>query len=91
MTRMTGPDCAVMCNLIIIIYIHTYYYIDKRLSVCGCVKVDLKRHSTQGVIVGMEYDPNHSGFLARIFISLDPKNIHSKDLRNHPRIVTVTN
>ena len=25
MTRMTGPDCAVMCNLII--YIHTYIHI----------------------------------------------------------------
>ena len=25
MTRMTGPDCVVMCNLIYIhIYIHTY-------------------------------------------------------------------
>ena len=30
MTRMTGPDCAVMCNLIntyIHKYIHTYMYI----------------------------------------------------------------
>ena len=28
MTRMTGPDCAVMCNLINIhTYIHTYTYI----------------------------------------------------------------
>ena len=27
MTRMTGPDCAVMCNLINIhTYIHTYIY-----------------------------------------------------------------
>ena len=26
MTRMTGPDCAVMCNLVNIhTYIHTYY------------------------------------------------------------------
>ena len=25
MTRMTGPDCAVMCNLI---SIHTYIYVD---------------------------------------------------------------
>ena len=24
MTRMTGPDCVVMCNLIIHTYIHTY-------------------------------------------------------------------
>ena len=31
MTRMTGPDCVVMCNLIntyIHTYIHTYIYID---------------------------------------------------------------
>ena len=28
MTRMTGPDCAVMCNLINIhTYIHTYIHI----------------------------------------------------------------
>ena len=31
MTRMTGPDCAVMCNLInihtyILTYIHTYIH-----------------------------------------------------------------
>ena len=27
MTRMTGPDCAVMCNLIIYTYIHIPAYI----------------------------------------------------------------
>ena len=32
MTRMTGPDCAVMCNLINIhTYIHTYIHTDTRL------------------------------------------------------------
>ena len=32
MTRMTGPDCVVMCNLIntyIHTYIHTYIYIQQ--------------------------------------------------------------
>ena len=26
MTRMTGPDCVVMCNLINTYYIHTYLH-----------------------------------------------------------------
>nr|YP_011007912.1 ribosomal protein L2 [Aureophycus aleuticus]WBP69743.1 ribosomal protein L2 [Aureophycus aleuticus] len=29
--------------------------------------IDLKRKSTQGIVVGLEYDPNRSAFLARIF------------------------
>ena len=35
MTRMTGPDCAVMCNLINIhTYIHTYIHIPPREDQC---------------------------------------------------------
>lgn len=30
-------------------------------------KIDLKRKYTQGIVVGLEYDPNRSAFLARIF------------------------
>ena len=36
MTRMTGPDCVVMCNLIntyIHTYIHTYMYIHTYIHV----------------------------------------------------------
>lgn len=29
----------------------------------------LKRKSTQGIVVGLEYDPNRSAFSARIFVS----------------------
>lgn len=29
--------------------------------------IDLKRKHTQGVVIGLEYDPNRSAFLARIF------------------------
>ena len=43
MTRMTGPDCAVMCNLINIhTYIHTYTYIRGR----GWGPVDVHRMGT---------------------------------------------
>ena len=45
-------------------------------------KVDLKRHPTQGIIVGMEYDPNRSGFLARAF---------NPDTKKHTYIVAPTN
>ena len=34
MTRMTGPDCVVMCNLINK-YIHTYYVIQVRREAGG--------------------------------------------------------
>ena len=38
MTRMTGPDCAVMCNLINIhTYIHTYC-----LDIGACLKVNTR-------------------------------------------------
>nr|YP_011007947.1 ribosomal protein L2 [Chorda asiatica]QWK44418.1 ribosomal protein L2 [Chorda asiatica]WBP69778.1 ribosomal protein L2 [Chorda asiatica] len=30
-------------------------------------KIDLKRKLTQGIVVGLEYDPNRSAFLARVF------------------------
>ena len=30
-------------------------------------KVDQKRYSTQGIIVGVEYDPNRSGVLGEFF------------------------
>ncbi|CAL8412660.1 unnamed protein product [Dictyota dichotoma] len=30
-------------------------------------KIDFKRHSTNGIVVGLEYDPNRGAFLARIF------------------------
>ena len=45
-------------------------------------KVDLKRHSTQGIIVGIEYDPNRSGFLARVF---------NPDTKKHTYIIAPTN
>ena len=38
MTRMTGPDCVVMCNLIntyIHTYIHTYILPNERFNDCG--------------------------------------------------------
>ena len=38
MTRMTGPDCVVMCNLINT-YIHTY--IHTYCTMCGLEKVGL--------------------------------------------------
>ena len=34
MTRMTGPDCVVMCNLINT-YIHTYIHIHTYISPLG--------------------------------------------------------
>ena len=43
MTRMTGPDCVVMCNLINT-YIHTYMgfsLILKCVCVCVCVCVSV--------------------------------------------------
>lgn len=30
-------------------------------------KIDLKRKKTQGIVIGLEYDPNRSAFLARVF------------------------
>ena len=51
MTRMTGPDCVVMCNLINT-YIHTYihtYYIHTYIHVCykcGDLHANLSRHSS---------------------------------------------
>jgi len=30
-------------------------------------QIDLRRKSTQGIVVGLEYDPNRNAFLARIF------------------------
>ena len=47
MTRMTGPDCAVMCNLInkytfIHTYIHIYTYIHAYAIVCMYVCIFIK-------------------------------------------------
>nr|YP_011008436.1 ribosomal protein L2 [Undaria peterseniana]WBP70407.1 ribosomal protein L2 [Undaria peterseniana] len=36
--------------------------------------IDLKRKSTQGIVIGLEYDPNRSAFLARIFNPDTQKN-----------------
>nr|AZJ13612.1 ribosomal protein L2 [Endarachne binghamiae] len=41
-------------------------------------KIDLKRKYTQGIVVGLEYDPNRSAFLARIF---------NPDTKNHAYII----
>nr|YP_009072545.1 ribosomal protein L2 [Petalonia fascia]AIQ78486.1 ribosomal protein L2 [Petalonia fascia] len=41
-------------------------------------KIDLKRKYTQGIVVGLEYDPNRSAFLARIF---------NPDIKNHTYII----
>ena len=30
-------------------------------------EIDLKRKSTHGIVIGLEYDPNRTAFLARIF------------------------
>ena len=56
MTRMTGPDCAVMCNLINIhTYIHTYVhtyvhtyihtYVDDRAGLRGYVQFNKYIHT----------------------------------------------
>ena len=43
--------------------------------------IDLKRRQTQGVVVGLEYDPNRSAFLARIF---------NPDTKKHNYIIAPT-
>jgi len=43
--------------------------------------IDLKRKSTQGIVVGLEYDPNRSAFLARIF---------NPDIKEHNYIIAPT-
>nr|YP_011008157.1 ribosomal protein L2 [Egregia menziesii]WBP70058.1 ribosomal protein L2 [Egregia menziesii] len=43
--------------------------------------IDLKRKSTQGIVVGLEYDPNRSAFLARIF---------NPDTKTHNYIIAPT-
>nr|WBP70267.1 ribosomal protein L2 [Scytosiphon lomentaria] len=40
--------------------------------------IDLKRKHTQGIVVGLEYDPNRSAFLARVF---------NPDTKNHTYII----
>ena len=42
MTRMTGPDCVVMCNLINT-YIHTYIHTYKRTYSKICIEIGNKR------------------------------------------------
>ena len=44
--------------------------------------IDLKRKHTQGIVVGLEYDPNRSAFLARIF---------NPDTKKHNYIIAPTN
>lgn len=44
--------------------------------------IDLKRKNTQGIIIGLEYDPNRSAFLARVF---------NPDTRKHNYIIAPTN
>lgn len=44
-------------------------------------KIDTKRHSTQGIVVGLEYDPNRSAFLARVF---------NPDIQKHSYILAPT-
>lgn len=43
--------------------------------------IDLKRQSTQGIVVGLEYDPNRSAFLARVF---------NPDTKGHNYIIAPT-
>nr|QWK44687.1 ribosomal protein L2 [Lessonia variegata] len=43
--------------------------------------IDLKRISTQGIVVGLEYDPNRAAFLARIF---------NPDTKKHNYIIAPT-
>ena len=54
MTRMTGPDCAVMCNLInIYTYMHTYIHRIIRVTVCfgKIVEEDLLRKKPVGTAI----------------------------------------
>ena len=48
MTRMTGPDCAVMCSLINT-YIHTHYFrlravVVGRGVVAGCARISSQEY-----------------------------------------------
>lgn len=43
--------------------------------------IDLKRKYTQGIVIGLEYDPNRSAFLARIF---------NPDTKTHSYIIAPT-
>lgn len=44
--------------------------------------IDFKRKHTQGIVVGLEYDPNRSSFLARIF---------NPDTKSHTYIIAPSN
>lgn len=43
--------------------------------------IDLKRKHTQGIVIGLEYDPNRSAFLARVF---------NPDTKKHSYIIAPT-
>ena len=45
MTRMTGPDCVVMCNLINT-YIHTYIHTLIRINASGIGTLSLSKNCT---------------------------------------------
>ena len=48
MTRMTGPDCAVMCNLINT-HTHTHTHIDRQIfGMIGQIFSTLNRRSKKG-------------------------------------------
>ena len=59
MTRMTGPDCVVMCNLINT-YIHTY--------VCVCVfsSHPFWTSSSLDAPAGVTQEEGHTGFLIHL-------------------------
>ena len=44
-------------------------------------EIDLKRKHTQGIVIGLEYDPNRSAFLARVF---------NPDTKEHNYIIAPT-
>ena len=68
MTRMTGPDCVVMCNLIKIIHtcvqFNKYTYIHVCVYRCVCVVIpfilDVK---FVDVPAGVTQEEGHTGFL----------------------------
>ena len=73
MTRMTGPDCAVMCNLINT-HTHTHTHTKRRLDhVTSCAS---DAHKQDGVTLDMDLiwintrTDNHRTELARVVATL---------------------
>ena len=64
MTRMTGPDCVVMCNLINT-HTHTHYTVQ---HVCVCVfsSHSFWTSSSLDVPAGVTQEEGHTGFLIHL-------------------------